>query len=39
MSDISGFLEVVGNKAGVIIANPQGISCNGCGFINTSRTQ
>jgi filamentous hemagglutinin family protein len=37
MSNIAGFLEVVGNKAGVIIANPYGITCNGCGFINTSR--
>jgi filamentous hemagglutinin family protein len=24
MSNIAGFLEVVGNKAGVIIANPYG---------------
>jgi filamentous hemagglutinin family protein len=36
-SNIAGWLEVVGNKAGVIIANPYGITCNGCGFINTSR--
>jgi filamentous hemagglutinin len=36
-SNIAGLLEVVGNKAGVIIANPYGITCNGCGFINTSR--
>ncbi|WP_202775789.1 filamentous hemagglutinin N-terminal domain-containing protein [Bathymodiolus azoricus thioautotrophic gill symbiont] len=36
-SNIAGFLEVVGNKAGVIIANPYGVTCNGCGFINTSR--
>jgi len=37
MSDLSGFMEVVGNKSEVIIANPYGITCNGCGFINTSR--
>jgi filamentous hemagglutinin len=28
---------VAGKKADVIIANPNGISCNGCGFINTDR--
>jgi len=34
---LSGYTEVAGVKAEVIIANPNGISCNGCGFINTSR--
>ena len=32
-----GALEVVGAEAVVIIANPNGISCNGCSFINASR--
>ena len=30
-------LEVVGAEAVVIIANPNGITCNGCAFINASR--
>ncbi|MGO3395999.1 MAG: DUF637 domain-containing protein [Serratia proteamaculans] len=34
-SDLQGKLEVFGNKANVMIANPNGISCDGCGFINT----
>ncbi|MBL5903827.1 DUF637 domain-containing protein [Serratia fonticola] len=34
-SELQGKLEVFGNKANVIIANPNGISCDGCGFINT----
>jgi filamentous hemagglutinin len=32
-----GGLEVAGSKADVIIANPNGILCNGCQFLNTSR--
>ena len=32
-----GTLEVFGAEAGVIIANPNGITCDGCGFINTNR--
>jgi len=36
-SHLRGYLEVAGQRAEVIIANPNGISCNGCGFINTSR--
>ncbi|MGS4374583.1 two-partner secretion domain-containing protein [Klebsiella oxytoca] len=34
-SELKGRLEVFGSKAGVMIANPNGITCNGCGFINT----
>ncbi len=34
---MNGFLEVAGNKADVIIANPNGITVNGGGFINTAR--
>ena len=34
-SSLNGFIEVAGQKADVIIANPNGIACSGCGFINT----
>lgn len=33
-STLEGAIEVYGDYAGVIIANPNGISCNGCSFIN-----
>ncbi|MFI0546348.1 MAG: hemagglutinin repeat-containing protein [Brachymonas sp.] len=36
-STLAGFTEVVGGKADVIIANPYGITCSGCGYINTDR--
>ena len=36
-SDLKGTIEVFGTEAGVIIANPNGIDCDGCGFINTNR--
>ncbi len=36
-SQINGTVEVFGNPAAVIIANPSGISCNGCGVVNTPR--
>ncbi|PNQ87902.1 hypothetical protein CCU68_34745, partial [Pseudomonas gingeri NCPPB 3146 = LMG 5327] len=29
------YTEVAGQSAHVIVANPYGISCSGCGFINT----
>ena len=35
-SQLGGPLAVFGDSARVIIANPNGITCNGCGFINTS---
>lgn len=35
---LNGYIEVAGSRAQVIIANPAGISCNGCGFINANRT-
>ncbi len=35
-STLNGFIEVAGQKADVIIANPNGITCSGCSFINTS---
>ncbi|MDK4741396.1 hemagglutinin repeat-containing protein [Rhizobium sp. CNPSo 3464] len=34
-SALNGPTEVFGTKADVIVANPNGITCNGCGFINT----
>lgn len=36
-SVLAGPLEVAGGKAEVVIANSAGITCSGCGFINTSR--
>ncbi len=37
-SYLNGYIEVAGAKADVIIANPNGITCAGCGFINTTRS-
>lgn len=34
-SQLQGKLEVFGSRAAVIVANPNGITCDGCGFINT----
>ncbi|WP_353236349.1 filamentous hemagglutinin N-terminal domain-containing protein, partial [Diaphorobacter ruginosibacter] len=34
---INGTVEVFGAPASVIIANPNGITCNGCGVVNTPR--
>lgn len=36
-SYLNGYMEIAGSRAQLIIANPNGISCNGCGFINASR--
>jgi filamentous hemagglutinin len=36
-SYLNGYMEIAGSRAEFIIANPNGISCNGCGFINASR--
>ncbi|AZC16042.1 hemagglutinin repeat-containing protein [Pseudomonas sp. CMR5c] len=36
-SKLAGYTEVAGQAARVIVANPHGITCNGCGFINTPR--
>uniref|UniRef100_UPI0014444793 two-partner secretion domain-containing protein n=3 Tax=Erwinia amylovora TaxID=552 RepID=UPI0014444793 len=36
-SRLNGYIEVAGRQAQVVIANPSGISCNGCGFINANR--
>lgn len=37
-SQLRGYVEVAGDKAQLVIANPAGISCDGCGFINADRT-
>jgi len=36
-SQLRGYTEVAGKAAHVIVANPHGISCDGCGFINTPK--
>lgn len=36
-SKLNGMIEVAGQKAQVVIANPAGITCSGCGFINANR--
>jgi filamentous hemagglutinin family protein len=36
-SDLAGMTEVVGQAADVMVVNPNGITCRGCGFINTPR--
>ncbi|MFS2223967.1 hemagglutinin repeat-containing protein [Pantoea sp. B65] len=36
-SKLNGYIEVAGRQAQVVIANPAGITCDGCGFINANR--
>jgi filamentous hemagglutinin len=36
-SQLSGTLEVAGQRANVILANPAGITCSGCSFLNANR--
>uniref|UniRef100_UPI0009D72D3E two-partner secretion domain-containing protein n=1 Tax=Glaesserella parasuis TaxID=738 RepID=UPI0009D72D3E len=36
-SVMKGYVEVAGKKADVIIANPSGLHCDGCGIINSDR--
>nr|WP_279629678.1 filamentous hemagglutinin N-terminal domain-containing protein [Dickeya dadantii] len=36
-SRLAGYLEVAGPAANVVVANPYGITCSGCGFLNTPR--
>jgi len=36
-NQLRGYTEVAGQSARVIVANPYGITCNGCGFINAPR--
>ena len=37
LTDMKGFIEVAGRKASVVVANPNGITVDGGGFINTDR--
>lgn len=34
---LRGYIEVAGSRAQVVIANPSGITCDGCGFVNAHR--
>ncbi|MFD0965460.1 hemagglutinin repeat-containing protein [Seminibacterium arietis] len=36
-STLAGKQEVFGQKADYVLANPNGITCDGCGFINTTK--
>ncbi|MCB5205368.1 filamentous hemagglutinin N-terminal domain-containing protein, partial [Neorhizobium sp. T786] len=36
-TQLNGILEVAGQRLDVILANEYGITCNGCGFVNTDR--
>lgn len=36
-SQLNGTIEVFGAPAAVIVANPNGITCSGCGVVNTPR--
>lgn len=36
-SQLRGYVEVAGSRAQVVIANPAGVTCDGCGFINANR--
>jgi filamentous hemagglutinin len=38
LSSLLGDLEIAGAGAELIIANENGITCNGCGFINSTQT-
>ena len=36
-SNLLGYLEIAGQSANFILLNPNGIYCNGCGFINVNK--
>ncbi|MBB3059990.1 hemagglutinin repeat-containing protein [Microbulbifer rhizosphaerae] len=36
-SSLKGHIEISGQSAELVVANPYGITCAGCGFINTPR--
>ncbi len=38
-SQLTGYLEIAGQRAEVIIANPAGITCDGCGFLHANRVE
>ena len=37
ISQLLGYTEIAGTKADLILANPNGIACKSCGFINTAK--
>ncbi len=37
VSQLLGYTEIAGTKADLILANPNGIACKSCGFINTAK--
>ncbi len=36
-SQLRGYLEIAGQRAELVVANPNGLHCDGCGFLNASR--
>ncbi|MDR0702233.1 MAG: filamentous hemagglutinin N-terminal domain-containing protein, partial [Azoarcus sp.] len=36
-SQLRGYTEIAGGAAHLVLANPHGITCDGCGFLNTPR--
>lgn len=34
---LNGYVEIAGQQADIIFANPAGITCSGCGFINANQ--
>src|SRR3546814_94625 len=36
-SQLRGTIEIAGQRAAIVIANPNGVTCDGCGFLNTDR--
>lgn len=34
-STLNGRIEVAGDRANVVVANPNGVTCDGCNFVNT----
>ncbi|WP_198363218.1 two-partner secretion domain-containing protein [Thauera sinica] len=36
-STLAGYTEIAGPAARLVVANPWGLACNGCGFLNTPR--
>ena len=34
---LGGYIEVAGDRAQVVVANPAGVTCAGCGFLNAHR--
>ena len=37
LRQLRGTIEVAGRRADIVVANPNGITCDGCGFLNSSR--